>query len=240
MSDPKTMGPIEVREGFKNEGALSPPNIHSFTGTGGGGIVMIRGKKHQITSVVGNSGASMTMINKSEGDLGDGKKSPGGERRDRNVAAGNADADQQTITRIGNPDGSGIVIVSGGGDNPTLSIALGDQSCSFTMSAKGLDGKPLISFVAGEHELEIGWKGTKTTKTVIQEKLQNKKNVDDKLDEWAKSMQDALKPFTEKPGSGKWGCCGGKAGANQSPKGSSQGSINSDFSNTGLNPQSNI
>lgn len=206
MSESPTMGPIEVQQGFKNEGPLSPPNIHSFTGTGGGGIIMIRGKKSQITSVVGNSGAGLTMINKSEGGLGDGKKTPGGERKDKNIAAGNTDTSKQTITRLGNPDGTGLVIVSGGdGGNPTLSIALGDKSCSITMSARGSGGGPVVTVVAGTHEWTLDYKGFKVTKMPIQEKLCCRADIDSSLDAWADAMKTAFDPFTQNKGSGRWG-----------------------------------
>lgn len=211
MSESKAMNHDEVRNSFKNHGPLGPPNITTITDTGGNGLLCIRGKEHQITSLVNNRGASLTMVTPSVGDLGDGKTPPKGERGTRNVAGGTADADMPTVTRLGNPDGSGLIIVSGGGSNPTLSISLGDKSCSFTMSAKGSDGQPVVHIVAGEQEWSLDHKGFKVTAMPIQERKKNKPDIDGFLDNQAKQMQSALQPYTNNSAQSGWGCCGGSS-----------------------------
>lgn len=225
MANSKAMSQDEVRNAFDNHGPLGPPNMTVITDTGGNGLVCIRGKSHQITSLANNRGASLTMVTQAEGGLGDGKTTPGGERGTRNVASGTGDSSKASVSRFGNPDGSGFIVSSGGGSNPTLSIALGDKSCSLTMSARGSNGQPVIHLVAGDQEISLDYRGLKVTKMPVQERTQNRADIDKFLDESAQLLQRAMKPYTNNSAQSGWGCCGGGSGG-------SRGSSESAVSNT--------
>lgn len=123
----------EVGNAFKNIGPLGPPNTIAFTDPANAGLVSFLSKTHSVTQFVGKRGPCLCFVTELDNGLGDGTEVPREERGTRNAATLSGDNSKPTITALKNPDGTGLTIVSGGGQKPTIQLALGDGSSSVTI-----------------------------------------------------------------------------------------------------------
>lgn len=196
MSEPVFQGHSEVRNSFKSEGPLGPPNMVALTCTGGGGFISIRGAKNNITQVMGNAGGGLVIATPTSSGLGDGKSPPVGERGTKHFANSQGDGSRPTMFFMANPDGTGMSIDSGGGRAPTMHWSTSDGLCSITITSAG--GGAIILRVGKTEFVVNGAKGqTETTKQVIQEKLDHKEELEAYRKNMLASLKNALKPYSD-------------------------------------------
>lgn len=196
MSEPVFQGHSEVRNSFKNEGPLGPPNMVALTCTGGGGLISIRGAKNNVTQVMGNAGGGLVIATPAASGLGDGKSPPTGERGTKHFANDQGDKSRPTMCFMANPDGTGISIDSGGGRSPTMHLSTSDGLCSITITSAG--GGAIILRVGTTEFVVNGAKGqTETTKQVIQEKIDHREELEAYRKNMLASLKNALKPYSD-------------------------------------------
>jgi len=155
----------EVVNGLNNEGELAGFNTIAFTDTGGAGLVSIRGESNCITTLVGNTGASLTFMNQAKSGRGDGKSPPANERGTQNAASNSADKSKASLVSLQNVDNSGMTLDGGGGRPSTIQIMLGDGKSGITITEKALilQCNGVVLMLDGETQV------VKTTYALIQE-----------------------------------------------------------------------